>query len=143
MRPARAGEPSLLIVDDEASARLTLSMLLKRAGYRVEEAVRRLDEEPYDVVVTDLRMEGNGGMEILRAAKSVSPSPEGIVLTAYGSISSAVEAMKLGAFDYLTKPFEPDEGSSPQIPPATCRRLVYPGRGAWGHLPHGDPGRSV
>ncbi len=51
--------------------------------------------------------------------------------------------MKLGGFDYLTKPFEPDEGSSPQIPPATCRRLVYPGREAWGHLPHGDPGRSV
>jgi DNA-binding NtrC family response regulator len=110
-----AGRPFLLIVDDEPSARLTLSMLLKRAGYRVdeaggvEEAVRKLGEEPYDVVVTDLRMEGDGGIEILKAAKKVSPNPEVIVLTAYGSISSAVEAMKLGAFDYLTKPFEPDE----------------------------------
>jgi len=115
MKPARAGGASLLIVDDEPSARFTLSMLLKRAGYRVdeagevEEAVRRLGQEPYDVVVTDLRMGGQGGIEILKAAKKVNPSPEVIILTAYGSISSAVEAMKLGAFDYLTKPFEPDE----------------------------------
>lgn len=115
MKPAKAGGVSLLIVDDEPSARFTLSMLLKRAGYRVdeagevEEAVKRLGQEPYDVVVTDLRMGGQGGIEILKAAKKVSPSPEVIILTAYGSISSAVEAMKLGAFDYLTKPFEPDE----------------------------------
>jgi DNA-binding NtrC family response regulator len=115
MKAAGAGRPSLLVVDDEPSARLTLSMLLERAGYRVDqageagEAARRLEAEPYDIVITDLRMGAQGGIEVLRAAKKVSPSPEVIVLTAYGTISSAVEAMKLGAFDYLTKPFEPEE----------------------------------
>ncbi|MFQ5847017.1 MAG: sigma-54-dependent transcriptional regulator [Candidatus Methylomirabilales bacterium] len=115
MKPAGAREPSLLIVDDEPSARLTLSILLKRAGYRVDEAaetgeaIRRLEHEPYDLVVTDLRMAGDGGIEVLKAAKKVSPRPEVIVLTAYGSIGSAVEAMKLGAVDYVAKPFEPEE----------------------------------
>ncbi len=112
---ARMRGASLLIVDDEPPARLTLSLFLKRAGYRVDEAgetreaVQKLQQKPYDLVITDLRMEGEGGIEVVKAAQQVRPSPEVIILTAYGSISSAVEAIKCGAFDYLEKPFEPDE----------------------------------
>lgn len=106
---------SVLIVDDEASMRLTLSMLLAEEGFRVAEAggaaeaLRRIAGERFDAVVTDLKMDGEDGVEVLKTVKQVSPDTEVIVLTAYGSIHSAVEAIKLGAFHYLTKPFEPDE----------------------------------
>jgi two-component system response regulator HydG len=106
---------SLLIVDDEASMRLTLGMLLRGEGWVVREAataasaVALLEQEPFDVVITDLRMEEAGGIDVLKTAKRVSPETEVVILTAFGSIGSAVEAVKLGAFDYLSKPFEPDE----------------------------------
>lgn len=106
---------SVLIVDDEASMRLTLSMLLRGEGFRVAEAggaaeaLRRIEREGFDVVVTDLRMEGEDGVEVLKAVKELSPASEVIILTAYGTIRSAVEAVKLGAYHYLTKPFEPEE----------------------------------
>jgi len=111
---------SVLIVDDEASMRLTLSMLLRAEGFRVAEAegaavaLGKMEREVFDVVITDLRMEGGrmegeGGVELLKAVKQVSPGTEVIILTAYGSIHSAVEAVRLGAFHYLTKPFEPEE----------------------------------
>jgi two-component system response regulator HydG len=106
---------SLLIVDDEASMRLTLGMLLRGEGWTVREAagvtsaVALLEQEPFDVVVTDLRMDDTGGIDVLKTAKRVSPETEVVILTAFGSLGSAVEAVKLGAFDYLSKPFEPDE----------------------------------
>lgn len=105
----------VLIVDDEKSMRLTLSMLLKRRGYAVDEAatvreaVRRIEREVYDLVVTDLRLSDGDGLELLRETKRISPETEVIILTAFGSIESAVEAIRLGAFDYLTKPIEPDD----------------------------------
>ena len=111
-----AAEPgSILIVDDEPSLRLTLAMLLRAEGWTVREAagvspaVALLEQEPFDVVITDLRMEGEGGIDVLKTAKRVNVRTEVILLTAFGSVGSAVEAMKLGAFDYLAKPFEPDE----------------------------------
>ncbi len=106
---------SVLIVDDEPSMRVTLSILLRAEGLTVREAagvapaVALLEQEPFDVVITDLRMDGEGGIDVLKTAKRVNPQTEVVVLTAYGSIGSAVEAVKLGAFDYLAKPFEPDE----------------------------------
>jgi DNA-binding NtrC family response regulator len=106
---------SILVVDDEASMRLTLGMLLRGEGWHVREAagvapaLALLDEEPFDVVITDLRMEGEGGIDVLKTAKRVNPQTEVLLLTAFGSVGSAVEAMRLGAFDYLAKPFEPDE----------------------------------
>jgi two-component system response regulator HydG len=113
MTPSPSG--SVLIVDDEPSMRLTLSMLLRAEGLLVREAagvapaVALLEQEPFDVVITDLRMEGEGGIDVLKTAKRVNPQTEVVILTAFGSIGSAVEAVKLGAFDYLAKPFEPDE----------------------------------
>jgi two-component system response regulator HydG len=106
---------SILIVDDETSMRLTLGMLLRGEGWNVREAagvpvaVALLEQEPFDVVVTDLRMDDAGGIDVLKTAKRVSPETEVVILTAFGSLGSAVEAVKLGAFDYLSKPFEPDE----------------------------------
>lgn len=113
---SREGESgSVLIVDDEASMRLTLSMLLRGEGFRVveaggvAEALRRIERESFDVVITDLKMEKEDGVELLKAVKQASPASEVIILTAYGTIRSAVEAVKLGAYHYLTKPFEPEE----------------------------------
>jgi two-component system response regulator HydG len=106
---------SILVVDDEASMRLTLGMLLRGEDWTVREAagvasaVTLLEQEPFDVVITDLRMDDTGGIDVLKTAKRVSPETEVVILTAFGSIGSAVEAVKLGAFDYLSKPFEPDE----------------------------------
>lgn len=106
---------SIFIVDDEDSLRTTLMMLLEEHGYRVSgaatvtEALRRINEDVYDLILTDLKMDDMNGMDVLRAAKQTDPSIEVIVLTGYGTVESAVEAMKLGAFDYIMKPVSPDE----------------------------------
>jgi len=107
---------SVLVVDDEEALRLTIAMLLRGEGLTVREAGRLpealtfLDGEPFDLVITDLRLAGReDGIEVLKAAKRRAPGTEVVLLTAYGSIASAVEAVKLGAFDYLSKPFEPDD----------------------------------
>ena len=106
----------ILIVDDEESMRITLSLLFKKQGHAIttassgEEAVAIISKDIFDVIITDLRMEELGGIDVLKAVKAVHPGTEVIILTAYGTIKNAVEAMKLGAFDYLTKPLEPDEG---------------------------------
>src|SRR5690349_15333427 len=95
--------------------RTTLSMLLRGAGHEVDEAAdgRQAVEmgaaEGYDVVITDLRLGTPDGLEVLRSIKEGQPSSEVIVMTAYGTIESAVEAMRLGAFDYLQKPFSEQE----------------------------------
>ncbi|HXS16954.1 MAG TPA: sigma-54 dependent transcriptional regulator, partial [Polyangiaceae bacterium] len=112
-------EPSpgvrILVVDDQRNMRTTLSMLLRGAGHEVDEAAdgRQAVEmgaaEGYDVVITDLRLGTPDGLEVLRAIKEAQPSSEVIVMTAYGTIESAVEAMRLGAFDYLQKPFSEPE----------------------------------
>lgn len=105
----------ILIVDDEGSVRRTLSILLKRKGYSVEaasdgpEALKMMDNTCYDLVITDLNMPVMGGIELLKRIKKSAPNIEVMILTAYGSIQSAVEAIKIGAYDYLTKPIEPKE----------------------------------
>ncbi len=105
----------ILVVDDEQSLREVLSIMLKRTGYAVtsvadgEEAVELLTKEIFDLVITDLRMPKVDGMEVLKAAKSASPETVVLVITAFATADSAVEAMKQGAYDYLTKPFQVDE----------------------------------
>ena len=107
--------PRILLVDDERSVAGLLSLALKDGGYEVdveysgERAIERLLDEVYDAVVADLRMEKLDGLDILRAARQRYPSPAVIIMTGHGSIDSAVEAMKLGASDYLTKPVDPSE----------------------------------
>jgi len=102
----------ILIVDDEIALRQSLNILLTRNGYSVEtatcasEALTILENEHYDLVITDLRMSDMDGLELLRKIKQAHAEVEVIVLTAFGSIGSAVEAMRAGAFDYVTKPFK-------------------------------------
>lgn len=101
----------ILLVDDQRSLRRSLSLMLQGAGFETgeaesgEEALRHLAEQTYDLVITDLRMEGMSGIDLLREIKKIAPTLPVILITAYGSIDSAVDAMRLGAFDYLTKPF--------------------------------------
>jgi len=105
----------ILVVDDEKSLREVLSIMLKRAGYSVteasdgDEAIGHVNKEIYDLVITDLRMPKADGMDVLKAVKSSSPDTVVLVITAFATSDSAVEAMKQGAYDYLTKPFQVDE----------------------------------
>src|SRR6516164_9216452 len=101
----------ILIVDDQRNMRTTLAMMLRGAGYEVDEAAdgeqgaERGATGAYDVVLTDLRMGTKDGIDVLRSTKDAHPLTEVVVMTAYGTIESAVEAMRLGAFDYIQKPF--------------------------------------
>src|SRR5262245_32313517 len=105
----------ILIVDDEKAMRLALSGLLGREGYQVEtaasgdEALRRIETGSFHAVITDLSMNGTTGMQVLEHARRVDPDLAVIMITAYGSEKIAVQAMKLGAADYLPKPFDNDE----------------------------------
>lgn len=101
---------NLLLVDDQPDVLEGLAMAFSRTDNNLitaasgEEAIHVLNAEDIDVVVTDLRMEGIDGLGVLRHALSLNPSPTVIILTAFGTIESAVDALKEGAFDYLTKP---------------------------------------
>ena len=105
----------ILIVDDEPSLRKVLRAHLGRAGYEVETAedghaaVQALDNAPFDLVVSDLRMPGMDGMELLGWCRSRYPGLPVVLITAHGTVDSAVEAIKLGAYDYITKPFDQEE----------------------------------
>jgi len=101
----------ILIVEDDPGLRFTMTDALEGKGFAVTgadngvEAIRRLLDETFDVVVTDLRLPGKDGMEVLRVARGKTPPPSVVVMTGHGSVDSAVSAMKSGAEDYLTKPF--------------------------------------
>jgi DNA-binding NtrC family response regulator len=105
----------ILIVDDEPLKILTLKKQLEAAGFRTithadpEKALETLSNEAFDLMVTDLRMPGLDGIRLLELARQRSPNLQVILMTAYGSIDTAVEAMKLGACDYVTKPFAASE----------------------------------
>ncbi|MBC8071704.1 MAG: sigma-54-dependent Fis family transcriptional regulator [Deltaproteobacteria bacterium] len=105
----------ILVVDDEQSMREFLSICLGRAGHEVivagsgADGIARIDEGGFDLVITDLTMPGIGGMEVLRHACSTEQSPLVLMITAFASAETAIEALKLGAYDYLNKPFKVDE----------------------------------
>jgi len=105
----------VLVVDDEKAMVLALKGLLGKEGYHVEtagsgeEALRRIETGSFHVVITDLSMNGVGGMQVLEHARRVDPDLAVVMITAYGSEKIAVQAMKLGAVDYVPKPFDNDE----------------------------------
>lgn len=100
----------ILVVDDEGAIRYSISKTLQRVGYQVnaaasgEEALTMLDEQDYDVVLTDIRMPGLTGVELLAKIKEKAPDSIVILMTAYASLGTAVESLRLGAHDYLIKP---------------------------------------
>lgn len=106
---------SVLVVDDEKNIRLTLSLALEKLNLPVdtaangEEALTKLAEKSYTLMLLDLRMPGIDGMEVLRRVLSIRPEVKVVIITAWGSIEAAVEAMKLGAVDFLQKPFDAED----------------------------------
>ena len=106
---------SVLIIDDEPLMRLSMVDALSAVGYEVQdvstgdEGIGLFRERRFDLVVTDLRMPGSDGLQVVQACKDSSTDTEVVVITAHGSVGTAVQAMKLGAFDYITKPFSMDE----------------------------------
>jgi DNA-binding NtrC family response regulator len=105
----------ILIVEDEKITRITLADLLVREGHEVDTAsngeagVQQVMQNSYDVIVTDLRLPRKDGIEVLKTAKEQNPDCEVIVITAYASIDTAITALKLGAYDYVTKPLTPEK----------------------------------
>lgn len=103
---------TILVVDDDASNRVTLERLLSREDFRVlhaasgREAMERVRAHAVDVVLTDLKMPGMDGIELLRALRTLDPDIEVVVMTAYGTVETAVEAMKDGAYDFVSKPLK-------------------------------------
>ncbi|HUV39060.1 MAG TPA: sigma-54 dependent transcriptional regulator [Planctomycetota bacterium] len=105
----------ILVIDDQELMRESLCETLSRAGYEVDaagdgsEGIERFEGERFAAVITDLKMPDVGGMTVLSRVQEIGPETPVIVITGHGSIENAVEAMKKGAFDYITKPFEPGE----------------------------------
>ncbi|HEU4382174.1 MAG TPA: response regulator, partial [Anaeromyxobacteraceae bacterium] len=106
---------SILVVDDERSMREFLEILLGKQGHQVateaglEPALRRVAEAEWDLVVTDLRLGKDSGLEVLRSVKATWPATEVVMITAFATTENAVQAMKMGAYDYVLKPFKVDE----------------------------------
>jgi two-component system response regulator PilR (NtrC family) len=106
--------PRILVVDDERSMRELLAIVLRREGYEVllaengRAAIEMLEREPVDLLISDIKMPDLSGVEVLRAAKRIDQDILGIMITAFASTDTAVEAMRLGACDYLSKPFDID-----------------------------------
>ena len=105
----------ILIADDHDTLRRGLVRGLAEAGHETEEAsngnaaIERLHEGYFDVVLSDLKMGGSDGLDVLRTTRALHPTTAVILMTAFGSVTTAVEAMKSGAFDYVQKPFEIEE----------------------------------
>src|ERR1700761_1281853 len=105
----------VLVVDDEENIRLVLRTLLRKQGYDVEvaesgeEALGQIDTFGPDVILTDVRMPKMGGLDLLATLKAKQCAATVIVMSAYGNVDLALEAMKAGAYDYVGKPFKPDE----------------------------------
>ena len=105
----------ILVIDDEQIVHESCNRILTEEGYEVksaftgQEGFKKIEEETYDLVITDLKMPGISGMEALKKIKKDNPNIGIVMVTGYSTAETAVEAMKLGAFDYLPKPFTPDE----------------------------------
>ena len=128
-RPQLVGR--VLIVDDHARARQSMGDILSCAGHQVAccasavEALRQLEQTAFDVIITDLQMPGMNGLELIKALQQRGEEAQIVMVTAHASVSSAVEAMRHGAFDYIEKPFNAD-----QIEQLVCRALRRGGAAA-------------
>jgi len=124
----------LLIVDDEKLVREFLSETLLQAGYAVrtaengEAALKEIADREFDLIFTDVKMPQLSGIELLKAVRQSSPFTSVVVITAYGTVTDAVEAMKLGAFDYLPKPFTPEHIEVTAKKALDYRRLLLENR---------------
>src|SRR4051812_42245505 len=107
--------PTILIIDDDAEIRYSLTRVLGSAGYRIVEApsgeqgIALVKKEPPDLVFLDIRMGGMSGIETLQHIRSANPKQLVVLMTAFGTAQTAIEAMKYGAFDYIMKPFDPQK----------------------------------
>ncbi|HEW81067.1 MAG TPA: sigma-54-dependent Fis family transcriptional regulator, partial [Nitrospirae bacterium] len=105
----------ILVVDDEKSMREILQIFLENEGYSVSvasngaAAIEDIKKDIFDLIITDMKMPKASGLDLLKSTKQVSPDTIVVIITAFGNTDSAVEAMKLGAYDYLQKPFQMDE----------------------------------
>jgi DNA-binding NtrC family response regulator len=105
----------IMLVEDEKITRKTLTDILKKENYYVSsyadgtEALDALKQNNFDTVITDLRLPGTNGLDILKAAKEINPRTIVIIITAYATVETAIDALKLGAYDYLLKPFSPEQ----------------------------------
>lgn len=103
---------SILVLDDEQIVLKRLQPALERSGYKVEtfsrsaDAFDRVDEKTFDIVITDLKMEGSDGMAFLTHVKKIAPETEVIVITGFATMDTAKESFKKGVFDFLAKPFK-------------------------------------
>jgi DNA-binding NtrC family response regulator len=108
-------ETKILVVDDEKNILLTVRHALEPQGFGVataatgEEALRLLEQQDFDLMLLDLKLPGIDGMSVLRQAGEKQPDVPVVIISAYGTVGNAVEAMKLGAIDFLEKPFSPEE----------------------------------
>jgi DNA-binding NtrC family response regulator len=104
----------ILVIDDEDIVRISCSRTLVPEGYELKmarngtEGIKALEEESFDLVLTDLKMPHMDGIEVLGAIKERWPQTEVVIVTGYQTVETAVRAIKLGAFDYIEKPFTPD-----------------------------------
>jgi DNA-binding NtrC family response regulator len=123
-------EIGILIVDDEASVRDSLYQWFKSDGYRVDtadeanSALKKLQENPWDIILLDIKMPGMDGIELQHRIKQIDQNIVTIIITAYAAVDTAIQALKDGAFDYVTKPIDPDDLSRLIRNAAEKRRLV-------------------
>jgi DNA-binding NtrC family response regulator len=117
MEGGKVSQPRILVVDDEMIVCESCQRILEEEGYEIEislsgtEAFQKMKENSFDIVITDLKMPGIDGMEVLQTLRKDYPDVIVIMITGFSTVETAVEAMKLGAFDYISKPFTPDEVS--------------------------------
>ena len=143
--PSTAGKVRILIVDDEPSMREMLRIVLRRDGYDVQlantgrEAIDQLRQNNFDLLLSDIKMPDVSGVDVLRAAKEINRDVVAFMMTAYASTSTAVEAMRLGAHNYVSKPADADDvlaavmgdarpvdsGSNAAAPPPTLARAEW------------------
>jgi len=111
----KSDQKNILVVDDDTGVRTVFSSILRKVGYRVTavkngyEAIKVIDEESFDLALVDLRMPGLDGIQVLERIRTRRPQTRVIIYSAYGSVTTAVEAIRKGAADYLNKPFSPDD----------------------------------
>ena len=105
----------ILDIDDERSLREFLTIMLENEGYEVvsadsgQKAVALIEKNVFDLVITDIRMRQSNGIDVLKVVKQVGPQTRVVMITAYASAETAVEAMKIGAYDYISRPFKVDD----------------------------------